>query len=57
MVRNVFQLPNIQCVGGVKGMSLMGEVVVDKYGVKFDQYINEIGLPGYWPNSMTVTVS
>ncbi len=55
MVKAVFQLPNLKPVAGRAGT--MGEVKVNKYGVEYDEYINNIGLPSNFPSSVVVTVS
>ncbi|TFK85570.1 heme peroxidase [Polyporus arcularius HHB13444] len=53
MVKAVFQLPNLKPVAGRAGT--MGEVKVNKYGVEYDEYINNIGLPSNFPSSVVVT--
>ncbi|KAI0713139.1 hypothetical protein C8T65DRAFT_645647 [Cerioporus squamosus] len=55
MVKAVFQLPNIKSVAGRAGT--MGEVKVKKFGVEYDEFINNIGLPANFPSSVVVTVS
>ena len=55
LVKRVFQLRNLRRVPGPPGQ--ISEVDIFKYGVEHDEYINNIGLPGYWPSSMLVAVS
>ena len=55
LVRTVFQLPKLGRVAGNPGK--IGHVQVRKWGIEQDEYISNIGLPSYWPNSMLVTVS
>ena len=54
MVRAVFQVPNMQRVAGKPGS--VGRVAVEKFGGDFDMYIDQLGLPGYWPTSLVVSV-
>ena len=53
-VKAVFQLPNLKPVAGLVGT--IGEVKVNKYGIEYDEYINNIGLPANFPSSLVVTV-
>ena len=55
MVKAVFQVPGMQRVFGKPG--LVGRVMLTKFGVDFDMYLSELGLPGYWPMSLMVSVS
>lgn len=55
VVRAVFQVPNVRRVAGKPGA--VGRVAVEKFGVEFDMYIDQLGLPGYWPTSLVVAVS
>ncbi|KAI0756453.1 heme peroxidase [Daedaleopsis nitida] len=53
MVKAVFQLPNLGRVLGKTGQ--IGHVPIMTWGIEQDEYINNIGLPSYWPTSMLVT--
>ena len=55
MVKAVFQVPGMERVLGNPGT--VGRVFLAKFGVNFDMYTDELGLPGYWPTSLIVTVS
>ncbi|TBU62473.1 heme peroxidase [Dichomitus squalens] len=55
IVKNVFQLPNLQRVKGPAGT--ISKLQTQKFGVDFDMYTDHVGLPGYWPDSLQVTVS
>ncbi|PIL31281.1 cytochrome P450 [Ganoderma sinense ZZ0214-1] len=53
IVKNIFQLPNLQRAKGVAGT--ISKLQTQKFGVDFDMYTDNIGLPSYWPNSLVVT--
>ena len=55
MVKAVFQIPGIKQVPGKPGM--IGRISMAMYGVEFDMYADELGLPWYWPTSLQVAVS
>ena len=54
IVKNIFQLPGLQRAKGAAGS--INKLQVQKFGVDFDMYTDNIGLPSYWPNSLLVTV-
>ena len=55
IVKNIFQLPNLQRVKGPAGT--ISQLQTQKFGVEFEMYTDSIGLPSYWPSSLQVTVS
>ena len=54
MVKAVFQLPNMKRTAGPAGK--LAQVVTKQFGTECDMYINSIGLPDYWPNSLLISV-
>ncbi|KAI0658449.1 heme peroxidase [Cubamyces menziesii] len=53
MVKAVFQLPNMKRTAGPAGK--LAQVVTKQFGTECDMYINSIGLPDYWPNSLLIS--
>ncbi|KAI0673867.1 heme peroxidase [Trametes maxima] len=53
IIKNVFQLPSVKRVAGSSGK--IGRVPVDRFGLEYDMFVDNIGLPDYFPNSLLVS--